>query len=1713
MSNINAKNITSENITVTNLTVTYINGSPYTSNPCSNPCTKGYYVPCESCDYEGPDICDCGESCDYVPPEIDECDCFVPCNNTGNTGPTGSTGPTGPTGPGNNSLTELYATQDTTTINPTYYELLNTPIGTDASENTFVLGNSIAIPIDNGTLSTDPSGVQLSTSTTYLSSRNITVIPKTKWIFQAYFNASIPNSVYLYWELYTLYGSNALATRTLISTSESVLINNTGPQPYLIVGDVSDNVILGSPNPIIQGRLMVYSTLADATLTGYYFSSNPTNYTIVPLGATGPTGNTGFTGPTGNTGPAGNTGNTGPTGSTGPTGIKGQDGTSSGLLLYLNYSETPNPAISTYKLLSLTETISPQTVTTTVGATSTNTSVTNFANYIINLNSQSFIPPGIWDLNIFASVNVANGISIKFSLYGRNGGGSETLIGTSSNASITSTTISQYTSTLSLLYTDLSPYTSLVVKVLADNTGGSSRTLTTYYQSSSYYSHIHTSFGVIGNTGPQGNTGQTGPTGPTGVTGPIGLQGAGGATGYYACLYSDVSQNLGVTVPTNTIQVKVNNSFAINGITYDNSSNIYFTHGGTYLFQILLQISASPSNANPAKFDIYIKKNGLTVPSSNFQYYFLGTGGGNLLEIVAVNAGIYNLNSGDYIGFWIYNQSTVIPITLLATGSTVNFPSTPSVNINISQVAYNGPTGSTGTFGPLGTNYGDYLYWNTNTSPNQWAIGDANINIGGFAGEFNQGLNAVALGYQAGRTNQGTNAISIGNAAGSGTQGQNAVAIGFQAGITSQATSAIAIGSNAGQISQSSGAVAIGSNAGLYLQQSFAVAIGTGAGRTNQGTNAISIGSQSGNTTQGINAIAFGSQAGQTSQGTSAIAIGNAAGQGTQSSGAISIGSQSGQSGQGSDSIAIGTNSGRTSQGTNSIAIGISSGTTGQGVNSISIGSVAGQTNQGSGAIAIGNVAGAGTQGTNAIAIGISAARNTQQSGAIAIGYFAGNTNQNINAIAIGTNAGQGTQGTNAVAIGYQAGQINQSTSATAIGDSAGQTNQGTNAIAIGNAAGAGTQGQNALAIGLQAGKTGQQSGAIAMGYLAGAYGATAGSTQGQGINAIAIGTNAGQATQGPNAVSIGTNAGQTNQSSGAISIGCNSGSTGQGINAVAIGSTAAQTNQSDNAIAIGSFAGNQTQGAQAVAIGLGAGQTNQGTSSIAIGNIAGRVVQGVSAIAIGGSAGQNTQGGYAIAIGVGAAQSSQQTGAISIGAFAGGNTQGTYSIAIGLQAGQTAQQSAAIAIGYLAGAFGATSGSTQGQGINAIAIGNLAGSTNQNFSAIAIGTNAGLSGQYTNCIAIGYQAGYNNQGPHIGSQNRAIAIGDSAGYSAQSGLAIAIGYNAGKTNQGIAGGIASGQCVAIGTNAGGENQSGYAIAIGNEAGRTGQGSFAIAIGTYAGRTNQATSTIVINAQNFTAVTGATANATYIAPIRNVSQTTVLGYDTITSEISYYTSPSSIGRFAFDDFMYASTIQGSDLGMRINGTFVGTGFQQIGSLSGYTGIERGGSNSGAATSVSVSTYSTTNSTTFLFNNLTINGQGLTFIFRPFALGDATSASAMIGISDTIGTSFSPTSGVYWRYTSATNVWGLFADNGAVITIVAGSQANVWCEINIIRTGANSFSSTFTIIGGASTTGTGSVASSSTNLNLGWYWGNNGTGALGAKYMDIDYISAEFNSNR
>jgi hypothetical protein len=111
----------------------------------------------------------------------------------------------------------------------------------------------------------------------------------------------------------------------------------------------------------------------------------------------------------------------------------------------------------------------------------------------------------------------------------------------------------------------------------------------------------------------------------------------------------------------------------------------------------------------------------------------------------------------------------------------------------------NGPTGSPGLTGPTGpgislpngTNYGDYLYWDSNTS--SYAVGDTNINLGQNAGKYSQGTNAVAIGSNAGTTGQGINAVAIGANAGTTGQGNYSIAIGSKAGEFNQAANSIVL--------------------------------------------------------------------------------------------------------------------------------------------------------------------------------------------------------------------------------------------------------------------------------------------------------------------------------------------------------------------------------------------------------------------------------------------------------------------------------------------------------------------------------------------------------------------------------------------------------------------------------------------------------------------------------------------------------------------------------------------------------------------------------------------------------------------------------------------------------------------------------------------------------------------------------------------------------
>lgn len=256
------------------------------------------------------------------------------------------------------------------------------------------------------------------------------------------------------------------------------------------------------------------------------------------------------------------------------------------------------------------------------------------------------------------------------------------------------------------------------------------------------------------------------------------------------------------------------------------------------------------------------------------------------------------------------------------------------------------------------------------------------------------------------------------------------------------------------------------------------------------------------------------------------------------------------------------------------------------------------------------------------------------------------------------------------------------------------------------------------------------------------------------------------------------------------------------------------------------------------------------GSSNINLGSYAGSNNQGSFAVALGYQAGQKSQGFNSVAIGYNAGQTNQSGTCISIGSNAGSNNQKCGAIAIGEYAGITSQDMYAVAIGRGAGSFS--------QGSSSIAIGTYSASTLQGANSIAIGNAAGQSGQGNTSIAIGLQAAETAQSPG----------------------AMCLGFRAGQSGQGI-------DAIAIGNYAGQLNQNYGAIAIGNSAGEALQASYSVCIGVLASSPDPYNNSIVINATGGP-VSSINSNALYIAPIRNTTQPSVLGYDATNKEVTYY---------------------------------------------------------------------------------------------------------------------------------------------------------------------------------------------------------------------------------
>jgi hypothetical protein len=194
------------------------------------------------------------------------------------------------------------------------------------------------------------------------------------------------------------------------------------------------------------------------------------------------------------------------------------------------------------------------------------------------------------------------------------------------------------------------------------------------------------------------------------------------------------------------------------------------------------------------------------------------------------------------------------------------------------------------------------------------------------------------------------------------------------------------------------------------------------------------------------------------------------------------------------------------------------------------------------------------------------------------------------------------------------------------------------------------------------------------------------------------------------------------------------------------------------------------------------------------------------------------------------------------------------------------------------------------------------------------MGNSAAVLAQGLNSVAIGLWAAENTQGVN------SVAIGAASGRYSQGDSAVALGVGAGQTQQ-------ASSAIAIGALAGSATQKQFAIAIGSGAGQTNQGTNSIAIGQLAGQTNQHANSIVINALG-TALNTATANAFYVAPIRETSADgqRLLMYNTTTDELTYSSANSKSNKtFVIENptdpskYLVHACIEGPEAGVYYRG--------------------------------------------------------------------------------------------------------------------------------------------------------------------------------------------------
>ena len=155
-----------------------------------------------------------------------------------------------------------------------------------------------------------------------------------------------------------------------------------------------------------------------------------------------------------------------------------------------------------------------------------------------------------------------------------------------------------------------------------------------------------------------------------------------GAPVFYAGSFEDsTTQTSAGTASANL--VTMNRTSFSQGVSLVDGSKVTFTNSGSYLYSFLGQF-AFTGGANNYNITVWVAKNGVIEANSGFTFTTTSAQSSQVLGNVK---DIITMNAGDFLQFYWWSPAAGMALTPTAAGSNPTRPASPSVNVNVFNVA------------------------------------------------------------------------------------------------------------------------------------------------------------------------------------------------------------------------------------------------------------------------------------------------------------------------------------------------------------------------------------------------------------------------------------------------------------------------------------------------------------------------------------------------------------------------------------------------------------------------------------------------------------------------------------------------------------------------------------------------------------------------------------------------------------------------------------------------------------------------------------------------------------------------------------------------------------------------------------------------------------------------------------------------------------------